>query len=145
MAVIVVRDRQGHTADFQLDKLDAMHVEVTLKPLVHPRAVLCTDGAAVCGLCPQLLNHTSDRACQAWPEGSRRRLSHSERNAYYSRLKRWMARFHGVATRYLGNYLGWRRMRERYQLAIKPADCFGNALGRPLQHLISSTLSIQAA
>jgi hypothetical protein len=34
-------------------------------------------------------------------------------NAYHSRLKGWMERFHGVATRYLPNHLGWRRFLER--------------------------------
>ena len=29
-------------------------------------------------------------------------------NAYHSRLRSWMQRFHGVATHYLPNYLGWR-------------------------------------
>ena len=31
-------------------------------------------------------------------------------NAYHSRLKEWMRRFHGVATKDLDHYLGWRRM-----------------------------------
>jgi hypothetical protein len=30
-------------------------------------------------------------------------------NACDSRLKQWMGRFHGVATKYLENYLDWRR------------------------------------
>jgi len=30
-------------------------------------------------------------------------------NAYHSRLKAWMDRFHGVAIKYLENYLGWLR------------------------------------
>ena len=29
-------------------------------------------------------------------------------NAYHSRFREWIARFHGVATHYLPNYLGWR-------------------------------------
>ena len=29
-------------------------------------------------------------------------------NAYYRRFREWLARFHGVASRYLPNYLGWR-------------------------------------
>ena len=33
-------------------------------------------------------------------------------NAYHSRLKEWLRRFHGVATRNLPNYLGWRRALE---------------------------------
>jgi hypothetical protein len=31
-------------------------------------------------------------------------------NAYHSRLKNWMARFNGVATQRLPNYLTWRRL-----------------------------------
>jgi hypothetical protein len=29
-------------------------------------------------------------------------------NAYHSRFKQWLRRFHGVASHYLPNYLGWR-------------------------------------
>ncbi len=35
-------------------------------------------------------------------------------NRYDAHLKTWMARFHGVATRYLENYLGWRRLLDRF-------------------------------
>jgi hypothetical protein len=34
-------------------------------------------------------------------------------NAYDSRLKEWMRRFHGIATHYLANYLDWRRLIDR--------------------------------
>ena len=34
-------------------------------------------------------------------------------NAHHSRLKSWIARFHGVATAYLENYLGWFRALDR--------------------------------
>jgi hypothetical protein len=33
-------------------------------------------------------------------------------NAYHSRLKEWLRRFHGVATKNLPNYLGWCRTLE---------------------------------
>lgn len=41
-------------------------------------------------------------------------------NIYRSRLKGWMVHFHGVATTYLVNYLGWRRMLERNIKRIQP-------------------------
>jgi hypothetical protein len=41
-----------------------------------------------------------------------------------------MSRFHGVATKYLENYLGWRRMIERYLQKLSPAVCLCEALGR---------------
>ena len=34
-------------------------------------------------------------------------------NAYDSRLKEWLRRFHGVATKYLDSYLGWFRAIDR--------------------------------
>jgi hypothetical protein len=30
-------------------------------------------------------------------------------NAYHQRLRQWLSRFRGVASRYLPNYLGWHR------------------------------------
>ena len=60
-------------------------------------------------------------------------------NAYDSRLKNWIRRFHGVATKYLDNYLGWRRMLERYREDLSPALCISEAVGRfPSQHLIQT-------
>ena len=50
-------------------------------------------------------------------------------NAYHRRWRKWIARFHGVASRYLPNYLGWRRALDGaritssdqlLRLAIKP-------------------------
>ncbi len=53
-------------------------------------------------------------------------------NAYDSRLKGWMRRFHGVATQYLENYLGWRRLIERYANTISPSACLAEAADRPI-------------
>ena len=52
-------------------------------------------------------------------------------NAYHGRLREWIARFHGVASRYLPNYLGWRRaldgqriasVEQLLRIAIKPIN-----------------------
>lgn len=50
--------------------------------------------------------------------------------AYQSRLKGWMARFKGVASKYLPSYLGWRRMIERDGDALTPRHCLAGAMGR---------------
>jgi hypothetical protein len=54
-------------------------------------------------------------------------------NTYHSRLKQWLERFHGVATKYLSNYLGWRRAFEQYR-QLAPETLFNAALGN-FQHL----------
>jgi len=51
-------------------------------------------------------------------------------NAYHSRLKQWMKRFHGVATRYLENYLGWFRWLDQQENLNSPVAGLQAALGR---------------
>jgi hypothetical protein len=117
--VLVVRDRSGAAADVILAKLDAPHVRHVLEPLLDPEAVLCTDGASVyrtyakaTGIAHQALPLRGPRVRGAF------HIQHV--NAYDSRLKNWMRRFHGVATRYLDQYLGWRRLLERYPEKLTP-------------------------
>lgn len=131
--VLVVRDRSGQTADFKLEKLDAAHVIAVLRPLVDPEAILCSDSAGVyaafaraTGIAHRPLN------IQHGPRVIDGVFHIQNVNAYDSRLKGWMRRFHGVATRYLENYLGWRRMLERYQSAISPRLCLAEAAGRAI-------------
>ena len=50
-------------------------------------------------------------------------------NAYRSRFKEWMRHFHGVATKNLPNYLGWRRAKEALGEKIKPEDWILGAIG----------------
>ena len=130
--VMVVRDRGGAMVDVILEKLDARHVKNALLPLVDTDAVLCTDGAAVysafaraTGIAHQPLPLRGPRVRGAF------HIQHV--NAYDSRLKNWIRRFHGVATRYLDQYLGWRRLLERYRGGITPQACLLEAFGQ--QHL----------
>ena len=140
IAVLVVRDRSGQTADFRLDKIDAPHVAAVLRPLVDRDAILCTDGARVYQTVARDMGLTH-RAINV-QQGVRviDGAFHIQNvNAYDSRLKEWIRRFHGVATKYLENYLGWRRMMERYRQNISPTACLCEALGRfPSQQLMQT-------
>jgi len=132
--VMVVRDREGHTADFQLAKLDARHVSEALQPLLDEEAVLCTDGAAVYRAFAQRQQMTHQVVHAKPGQRVRGGAFHIQNvNAYHSRLKQWMGHFHGVATKYLVNYLGWRRMLERYRRQMEPVHCLQEALGRGYQ------------
>ena len=53
-------------------------------------------------------------------------------NAYHSRLKEWMRRFHGVATKNLPNYLGWRRALEAWGDQANPQNWILGAIGNGL-------------
>ena len=50
-------------------------------------------------------------------------------NASNSPFKGWMIPFHSVATKYLANYLGWRRLLEHYKTQLKPLISLKEAQG----------------
>lgn len=138
--VLVVRDRSGQTADFQLAKLDASHVAAVLKPLVDKDAILCTDSAGVYAAFARRTGITHRPINVRQGKRVREGAFHIQNvNAYDSRLKGWMYRFHGVATKYLENYLGWRRMLERYKTGLTPWLCLKEAVGRPMYQQLIQT------
>ena len=106
---LIARDRAGHTADAVLPDLAAA-VAAALGPVIASDAVLCSDGAkayaafaAACGIRHEPINVAAGVRVR---DGA---FHVQNVNAYHGRLKGWMGRFNGVATRYLPNYLGWRR------------------------------------
>lgn len=129
--VLIVRDRSRATTDAVLPKATTVCVRRVLAPILDADAVLCSDGAAI----------YRSFAAQARIAHQPVNLSAGIRvvdhafhlqnvNAYDSRLKRWMTRFCGVATKYLPNYLGWRRCLERFGDALTPALFLRQAVGR---------------
>jgi transposase-like protein len=130
LPVLVARDRAGVTMDCVLKAMDMTTLSAALQPFLTKDVVLCTDGsAALAGAARQLgVEHhavnlsTGVRVDGAW---------HVQNvNAYHSRLKGWVYKFRGVATRYLANYLGWFRALEReHGNGPKPAQWLAMALG----------------
>jgi transposase-like protein len=109
---LIARDRAGHTADAVLPDLGAEAIKAALAPVVADDAVLCSDGAKAYATfaAGHGLHHEPVNLAAGVREGA---FHIQNVNAYHGRLKGWMGRFNGVATRYLPNYLGWRRTLER--------------------------------
>ena len=80
---------------------------------VAPDAVLCTDGSAMLASAAKDLGLEHHALNTLRGERKRGAWHVQNVNAHHSRLKGWIARFHGVATSYLPNYLGWFRALER--------------------------------
>jgi transposase-like protein len=112
--VLVSRDRSGSTANFVLPCDDKASVACALKSILAQDAILCTDGSGVLaaaakamGVAHRPVNLSAGIRVVAG-------AFHIQNvNAFDARLKGWMRRFHGVATRYLENYLGWFRALDR--------------------------------
>ena len=129
-SVLMARDRAGATANVILASNQAASVQAALAPLLPPDAILCTDGsvtlasaARALGVQHQAINLSRGiRVNGPW---------HVQNvNAYVSRLRLWMGRFKGVATKYLDSYLGWFRMLDRFAPAgPQPATVLSLAIG----------------
>jgi len=128
--VLICRDRAGGTADFVLARADKEHIGAVFKPILAPDAILCTDGGRALGAAAREMGVTHRPVNLAQGIRVIAGVYHVQNvNAYASRLKEWMKRFHGVATRHLAHYLGWRRLIERWGNAPEPSAILLAALG----------------
>lgn len=129
--VLVARDRSGATANVVLAADGKADLVAALKPLLPSDTILCTDGSSVLaaavkeiGVTHRPVNVSAGRRVVAG-------VYHIQNvNAYDSRLKNWIRRFHGVATKYLDSYLGWFRTLDRFaSTGLSPASLLGLAVG----------------
>lgn len=108
--VIIARDRNGQTLSRQLPDVTSKTLSDTLQTIIESGSVLCTDGHSAypgvskdCGTLHKRLN------IKAGIKVIEKVYHIQNVNAYDSRLKSWIKRFHGVSTKYLQKYLGWWR------------------------------------
>lgn len=128
--VLVTRDRAGSTADAILPADNKASVVAALGPLLPKDIILCSDGSSTLaaaakdlGVAHRPINLSAGIRVVAG-------IYHVQNvNAYDSRLKDWIRRFHGVATRYLDSYLGWFRAIDRTRGAgLNPASLLASAI-----------------
>jgi len=97
--VLIMRDRGGVTREELLKGTDTQEISQTLKPVVDREAVLCADGGAAYRLFAEAEGITLKAVNLSGGIRVVEKVFHIQNvNAYHSRLKSWMRRFHGVAT-----------------------------------------------
>ena len=110
VCVLVARDRTGQTVDFVTGRgvLTKAKLHACLPPVIDRDILLVSDGHPAYPVFAKELGIL--HAAVNLRAGIRvRGTVHVQNvNAYHSRLREWLRAFHGVATRYLPNYLGWR-------------------------------------
>ncbi len=139
--VLIVRDRSGATADFMLDAIDKKAIEPPLRTVLEKDVIFCSDGAAVYRSVARSLGITHRPVNLAAGVRVIAGVYHIQNvNAYHSRLKQWMKRFHGIATQYLENYLGWFRWLDQQENLSSPIVGLQAALGQENQfQLLTNT------
>jgi transposase-like protein len=111
--VLIVRDRNGGLSDFVLKNNTKQEIHAALKPIMNDDSILCSDGAMVYKSLAKEIGIKHYRCIIS--QGTRviGGAFHIQGvNGYMGRLRTWMARFNGVNSHYLANYLGWMRYME---------------------------------
>ena len=130
IAVLVVRDRRGKHFDQVISAVNQSTLGTIIPQLLSDESILCTDGAHVYKSVAKSFGIPHESVRFAKHGYVKDRVFHVQHvNAYDSRLKLWMQPFKGVATKYLPNYLGWRRMIERSGDTLTPIRALTMALG----------------
>jgi transposase-like protein len=116
--LLVARDRTGQTLDFHTGRgpVSAPQLHVHLGPVLTHDVLLVSDAAnAYRGFAREA--HITHKAVNVAAGGRVRGAIHIQNvNAWHSRFKSWLARFRGVASRYLANYSGWQRLLDGHRL-----------------------------
>jgi transposase-like protein len=136
ICVRVARDRAGQTLDFVTGNgaLTKDRLTAALKPKLATDALLVSDAnPTYTAFCDTLWGTSAEGFSHEivnLSQGQRINGAYHVQNvnAYHSRFKQWLARFHGVATHYLPSYLGWRRAFEQHR-QIEPEALLNAALG----------------
>jgi transposase-like protein len=126
--VLIARDRNRNTGDAILANMTAATIRASLLPMLGEETLLCSDAAGSYGAIARAVGIRHEAVNLKAGERVRQGVFHIQNvNAYDSRLKQWMRRFNGVATRYLDSYLGWRRLIERPQNTVSSQVVLLNA------------------
>ena len=136
--VLVARDRKGATFDAVLPQVDSASIGAALAGRRHARQIISSATAA--GRSPAFARragipfHAVPSPGKPAPEAPHLHINNV--NAYHSRLKQWLSRFNGVATKNLPNYLGWRRALEAWGDQLAPPNWIKGAIGNgPYQQI----------
>ncbi len=112
--VLMVRDRSGTVANFVFEQLSKTEVHRCLRSIMSEEVVLYSDGNSFYQTFARDEKILHKRVVRNDSIYVVDKIFHIQNlNAYMSRLKNWMTRFNGVATKYLSNYLTWRKLLEK--------------------------------
>ncbi|MGX9221017.1 IS1595 family transposase [Massilia varians] len=113
--ILVARDRSGQTVDAVVGRgaLTVAQLERHLLSRLDRQVLLVSDAHAAYrrfarkhGIAHQAVNLRAGVRVRRAVAGA---IHVQNVNAYHQRFRQWLSRFRGVASRYLPNYLGWRR------------------------------------
>ncbi|MGI4842777.1 MAG: IS1595 family transposase, partial [Janthinobacterium lividum] len=108
--ILVARDRAGQTCSFVTGRaaVTVKQLHRHLRPRLDQDVLLVTDGHVAYRTFARQARIAHAFVNLRLGERARGAVHVQNVNAYHQRLRSWLSRFHGVASRYLPNYLVWR-------------------------------------
>lgn len=109
--VMVARDRSNHTVDGVLENESADELCSHVNGRINIEAIVCADASLAHEKLARKLGFVFKELVTSSGQRVIDGIFHLQHvNAYHSNLKKWIfGIFHGIATKYMGHYLGWRR------------------------------------
>lgn len=110
VCILVARDRTGQTLNFVTGRgpVSKAQLHQCLRPALDQDVLLVSDSNAVYRYFAREAEISYEAINVRAKQRVRGAIHVQNVNAYHSRCRQWLRRFHGVATHYLANYLGWR-------------------------------------
>ncbi len=116
---LISRDRNRFTFDKIIDKISTTELHSALDSLVHSDVLLCCDNKTIYREFAKESSLRHGFVDISKGQIVKKDVVHIQNvRMYCSRMMNWMKRFHGVATKYLENYVSW----------FRGFDEFGNSL-----------------
>ena len=110
IAVVVAQDRNGNMIARKAGtgRVKAEEIDTVIGRYIHPSALLCTDTATNYKKFAKIKGLQHETVNERQKQRVKKGIYHIQHvNNSHNRLKGWMERFQGVATKYLDNYLYW--------------------------------------
>ena len=123
VCILVARDRTGKTLDFVTGKgpVTKAQLKRCLPPVLDKDVLLVSDANAAYRYFAREAGITHEYVNLSAGVRVKGAIHVQNVNAYHSRFRAWIHRFHGVASHYLPNYLGWRWVLDAKRIATPEA------------------------
>jgi len=121
VCVFVSRDRNKNTFDKIFDSFTAKNLADEFLNVIDKDALFCSDSKSVFKKFVKENNIIHGVLNSSKRERVKKEIVHIQNvNSYHSKLKDWMKRFNGVATKNLENYLSWYRELDEFKEDLTP-------------------------
>ncbi len=122
VCVLISRDRNDNTFDKIIDKLNVNQLNREYSKIISKDSLLCAENKTVYTDFSNENNiHHASLKLSTGVTVTKNVVNVNNVCDYVNRLYTWMIRFHGVATKYLDNYLSWYRCLDELKNNITPS------------------------